>query len=72
MIGTRRRVGVPIRVEKSSAASEVEGRMGLEMRMRCERCDGPLTVGGAAFICSYECTFFSGVYCGDRPGVSEL
>ncbi len=46
--------------------------MGLEMRMRCERCDGPLTVGGAAFICSYECTFFSGVYCGDRPGVSEL
>lgn len=31
--------------------------MALEMRARCERCDAPLPADGAAFICSYECTF---------------
>ena len=31
--------------------------MALEMRDRCERCDAPLPGSGAAFICSYECTF---------------
>ena len=31
--------------------------MGLEMRDGCERCGTPLTDGGPAFICSYECTF---------------
>ena len=35
--------------------------MSLEMRDHCERCGGGLEVDGAAFICSYECTF-----CGDR------
>ena len=34
--------------------------MALEMRGACERCGGALDAGGAAFICSYECTF-----CGD-------
>ena len=31
--------------------------MALEMRQRCERCDAPITLDAAAFICSYECTF---------------
>ena len=31
--------------------------MGLEMRTGCERCESILDDGGAAFICSYECTF---------------
>lgn len=31
--------------------------MALEMRPRCERCDTALAPDGAAFICSYECTF---------------
>lgn len=34
--------------------------MVLEMRSGCERCDAPLTGDGAAFICSYECTFCAG------------
>jgi hypothetical protein len=29
----------------------------LEMRPTCERCDTALDPGGAAVICSYECTF---------------
>lgn len=29
----------------------------LEMRAECERCRIPLTDEGAAWICSYECTF---------------
>ncbi len=31
--------------------------MALEMRSVCERCGSELTNDGAAFICSYECTF---------------
>ena len=31
--------------------------MSLELRTVCERCGAGLTPGGAAFICSYECTF---------------
>lgn len=31
--------------------------MPLEMRERCERCEGGLPHEAAAFICSYECTF---------------
>jgi hypothetical protein len=31
--------------------------MALELRSNCERCDAPLTPGGVAFVCSYECTF---------------
>jgi len=30
---------------------------GLEMRSTCERCGRALAPDGAAFICSYECTF---------------
>ncbi|HET7420292.1 MAG TPA: DUF1272 domain-containing protein [Candidatus Dormibacteraeota bacterium] len=30
---------------------------GLEMRVTCERCGRALEPAGAAFICSYECTF---------------
>jgi uncharacterized protein len=29
----------------------------LEMRTTCERCGAALEAGGAARICSYECTF---------------
>lgn len=31
--------------------------MALEMRTTCERCGAALLPGGAAFICTYECTF---------------
>jgi len=31
--------------------------MALEMRAECERCGAMLEPGGAALICSYECTF---------------
>lgn len=31
--------------------------MALEMRARCERCGAALAPDGAAFICTYECTF---------------
>ena len=34
--------------------------MSLEMRDRCERCERGLAANGAAFICSYECTFCEG------------
>ena len=34
--------------------------MSLEMRDRCERCGDGLAADGAAFICSYECTFCGG------------
>jgi hypothetical protein len=40
--------------------------MALEMRETCERCRGVLDPGGAAFICSYECTFCGD--CGDSLG----
>jgi uncharacterized protein len=29
----------------------------LEMKSHCERCAAPLAPDGAAYICSYECTF---------------
>jgi hypothetical protein len=29
----------------------------LEMRGTCERCGDELSVDGAAFICTFECTF---------------
>jgi hypothetical protein len=32
----------------------------LEMRPECERCGSSLAEDGAAFICSYECTFCKG------------
>jgi hypothetical protein len=31
--------------------------MSLEMRSICEKCNAPLSPGGDAAICSYECTF---------------
>ena len=31
--------------------------MALEMREACEKCDAGLAWEGAAYICSYECTF---------------
>lgn len=31
--------------------------MALEMRTGCERCESALVPEGAAWICSYECTF---------------
>jgi len=31
--------------------------MALEMRISCEKCGTALAADGAAFICSYECTF---------------
>ncbi len=31
--------------------------MPLEMRKTCEKCGAALATDGAAFICSYECTF---------------
>jgi uncharacterized protein len=34
--------------------------MALEMRDACERCGQSLAIDGAAFICSYECTFCAG------------
>ena len=34
--------------------------MPLEMRDHCEKCGAQLTSDGAAFICSYECTFCPG------------
>lgn len=32
--------------------------MSLQMRRECERCQAALEDGGAAFICSFECTFY--------------
>jgi uncharacterized protein len=29
----------------------------LEMKMRCTHCERPLSPGGDAFICSFECTY---------------
>jgi uncharacterized protein len=34
--------------------------MALEMRTACERCGKATAADGAAFICSYECTFCPG------------
>ena len=31
--------------------------MSLEMKKSCEKCDVGITDMGAAFICSYECTY---------------
>jgi hypothetical protein len=31
--------------------------MALELRPACERCGAATPAGGAALICSYECTF---------------
>ena len=31
--------------------------MALEMRSQCEKCHASIDPMGAAFICSYECTF---------------
>ncbi len=31
--------------------------MALEMRAACEKCGSVVASDGAAFICSYECTF---------------
>ncbi len=31
--------------------------MALELRPECERCGAATPVDGAAFICTYECTF---------------
>jgi hypothetical protein len=31
--------------------------MALEMKPRCEKCEGALSPDGEAYICSYECTF---------------
>ncbi len=34
--------------------------MALEMKKACEKCLTPLSDGGAAYICSYECSFCTG------------
>jgi hypothetical protein len=34
--------------------------MALEMRPACERCGASLAADGAAYVCSYECTFCPG------------
>ena len=31
--------------------------MALELKGSCEKCGVPFTPGGAAYICSYECTY---------------
>jgi uncharacterized protein len=31
--------------------------MALEMKTSCDKCGGPLTTPGVAYICSYECTY---------------
>ncbi|MGH7983653.1 MAG: DUF1272 domain-containing protein [Candidatus Udaeobacter sp.] len=31
--------------------------MALELKRICEQCEATLTPSGAAYICSYECTF---------------
>ena len=31
--------------------------MALEMKTSCDKCAGPLTTRGVAYICSYECTY---------------
>ena len=31
--------------------------MALEMKGSCEKCGIPLTSGGVAYICSFECTY---------------
>ena len=31
--------------------------MALELKGSCEKCEATLTPGGAAYICSYECTY---------------
>ena len=31
--------------------------MGLELKSECEKCGATLAPGGAAYICSYECTY---------------
>ena len=33
--------------------------MALEMRSRCEKCDGELSATAEAYICTFECTFCS-------------
>lgn len=42
----------------------VEKKMGLLMKLRCERCQASLSPQSDALICSYECTFC--VACGDQ------
>jgi DNA-binding winged helix-turn-helix (wHTH) protein len=42
----------------------VEKKMGLLMKLRCERCQAELAPEAEALICSYECTFC--VACGDQ------
>jgi steroid delta-isomerase-like uncharacterized protein len=38
--------------------------MALEMRAKCERCDGTLELDAEAYVCSYECTFCPGCSAG--------
>lgn len=40
----------------------------LEMKPNCERCDAPLPFDGAAYICSFECSFCEACM-RDRAGV---
>jgi hypothetical protein len=37
--------------------------MALEMNSDCERCSAVLSLGGTAFICSFECTFCADCAC---------
>jgi len=41
----------------ADSSSTDQSPMALEMRARCERCGAALNPEGAAFVCSYECTF---------------
>jgi uncharacterized protein len=38
-------------------AQSKDGKMALEIRNKCERCEKPLAPSDEAYICSYECTF---------------
>jgi len=31
--------------------------MALELKIKCEKCEVPLSPSGVAYICSYECTY---------------
>ena len=31
--------------------------MALEMKVRCMQCERPLSAGGEAYICTFECTY---------------
>jgi len=56
----RSRAGAAQNNGKAAPAARVckgEAGMALEMKTACMKCAGPLHNEGAAYMCSYECTF---------------